>query len=121
MTVDSGSFWLGFIAAPGALLIAALLAALILRMAGKNIGKGGCQVCDHGFTCNIGEYTRLGVWVRSRRHNWIISSRKWHREAWARNRWNPYRLPGYPQDSGTAAVRRPKPHILRRTWWAIAV
>lgn len=121
MTIDWGSFWIGFAAAPvmSALLLAATM--LLLRATDKNLGKGGCAVCDQGFTCEIGEYTRFGIWVRSRRHNWVIWNQKWHRDEWAKNRWNPYRLPGYPADTGAAAERRPKPHIIRRIWWAFAV
>ena len=120
MDFSWGSFWIGFVAFP--LLFAAgwALLALILHGLDKNLGKGGCQVCDQGFTCEIGDYTRLGIWLRSRRHNWVIWSQKWHRDAWARNRWNPYRLPGlYDDDKSVAALRRPKPNILRRAWWFV--
>ena len=113
------SFWIGVAAVPVTAIIVAVVLAVFLRATDKNIGAGGCLVCDEAFVCDTGDYTRLGIWLRSRRHNWFIRNRKWHRDAWARHRWNPYRLPGYPEDEGQAASRRPKPNILVRVFWAI--
>lgn len=115
-----GSFWAGFVAFPLAVLAIGLLIAAFLRAIDKNLGKGDCVVCDQAFTCDIGDYTRLGIWFRSRRHNWFIRNRKWHRDAWANHRWNPYRLPGVADsDSRGVVARRPKPHVLRRAWWFV--
>lgn len=119
MTFDWGSFWIGFITAPAAVGVGAVLLALVLRALDKNVGSDGCLVCDQALTYEIGEYTRIGIWFRSRRHSWFVRPRKWHREAWARNRWNPFRLPGYPEDNGSARPRRRKPNIFVRATWAI--
>lgn len=117
--MDWPSFWAGVVTTP---LVAVLVAVVVLALAralSTNLGLGGCHVCDQGFTCEIGDYTRLGIWLRSRKHQWIIRNQRWHREAWARNRWNPYRLPGYPEDTASAAARRPKPSVLVRAWWFV--
>ena len=119
MMFDWGAFWAGFIAAPVTFAVGALLLALVLRALDKNIGSDGCLVCDQALTYEIGDYTRIGVWFRSRRHSWFVRPRKWHREAWARNRWNPFRLPGHPEDNGSAAIRRPTPNLIVRTFWTI--
>lgn len=118
--IEWGSFWTGVAAVPVTVAAVAAVGALLYRTFDKNLGLGGCHVCDQGFECEPGQYTRLGIWVRSRRHNWFICSQRWHRDAWARNRWNPYRLPGYPEDTAQAALRRRKPNVLVRAWWAIA-
>ncbi|SDH32532.1 hypothetical protein [Microbacterium sp. 77mftsu3.1] len=119
MTVEWGSFWLGVVAVPVSFVVGGLILAAIYRALDRNYGVGGCAVCDQGFSCSPGEYTRLSIWIRKRRHNWVVSNQKWHRDAWARCRWNPFRLDGYPEDGGQAATRRPKPSIFRRAWWAI--
>lgn len=123
MTIVWPSFWagLGFtlVAIVVFAAVAAALYALVLRATDKNLGLDGCLVCNDGFKCEIGQYTRLGVWFRSRRHNWLIRPKRWHREAWARNRWNPYRLPGFPTDRGTAAERKPRPNAMVRAYWAV--
>ena len=93
-----------------------MLLAPLTRALDKNIGLGGCHVCDEGFVCDVGEYTRLGIWFRSRRHQWILRNRRTHRATWARHHWNPYRLPGYPKGNLIAAERRPRPALIRRIW-----
>lgn len=119
MTIDWPSYWAGIITVPLAAAAIALLLYAASRAFSTNLGLDGCHVCDQGFSCEVGDYTRLGIWFRSRRHQWFIRNQKWHRDAWARNRWNPYRLPGYPQDTATAAPRRKNPNALVRAWWAI--
>ena len=120
MTFDLPSLWIGFVAFPLTFAVCAAVLTLILRATDKNLGIGDCAVCEQGFSCDIGEYTRLGIWFRSRRHNWFIRNQKWHRDAWAQNRWNPYRAPGVADDDGgTAALRRKRPHILRRAFWFV--
>lgn len=119
--VEWGSFWLGVAAVPVVGAIAVVLGAAVLRAINKNLGIGACLVCDEGFACDIGDYTRLGIWLRSRKHQWVLRNKRAHRDAWARHRWNPYRLPGYFDDDSTqAAVRRPRPNLIVRIWWAIA-
>jgi len=119
MNLDWPSFLIGVVTLPALLIVSVVLATVIRRLASKNLAVHGCLVCDDGFVCENGEYTRLGIWLRSRRHNWILRNRRAHRDAWARHRWNPYRLPGYPEGNGQAALRRPKPNILVRAWWFI--
>lgn len=119
MTFDWSSYLLGLVTLPAVALFAGSALALLFRALDKNLGIGACFVCDEGFTCEIGDYTRLGIWFRSRRHNWFVRSRRWHRDAWAANRWNPYRAPGVADDGRSAALRRPKPNVLRRAWWFV--
>jgi hypothetical protein len=119
MTFDWLSFWIGVVAGPAALALGFVVLVLASTALATNHGRGGCHVCDQGFACETGEYTRMGIWFRSRRHNWFIRNQRWHREAWANNRWNPYRRPGVPDDNASAALRRPRPNILVRVWWAI--
>ena len=121
MTLEWGSFWVGFIAMPISTIVVIALYALVARALSKSHGAGDCRVCDRAFTSEIGEHTRIGIWFRTRKHNWFVAAQKWHRDAWARNRWNPYRLPGYPDDNGTAARRRPKPHFIVRAFWRIVL
>lgn len=119
MSFDWPSFWVGFIAMPVGVALVAGVVAIVLRALDKNIGGGGCVVCDQAFSYEIGEHTRISIWFRSRRHSWFIRPQKWHRDAWVRHRWNPFRLPGYPKDNSQAAIRRPKPNIAVRSFWAI--
>lgn len=119
MVIHWASFGAGIIAAPLALFFIIMVGSLALRAFSKNRGLGSCQVCSKSFTCEPGEYTRIGIWLRNRWHNWVIWNQKWHRDKWARNRWNPHRLPGYPVDNGAAATRRSRPPLLARIWWAV--
>lgn len=119
MNIEWASLWLGVAATPVAAVLITAIVLACSRLLSKNGGVGVCPVCDRGFTCDIGDYTRLGIWIRSRKHNWFLRNRKSHRDAWARNRWNPYRLPGYPEDNGMAAERRPKPNVFVRAFWAV--
>ena len=119
MISDWPSYWAGIITVPVVVVVGFVLLLAGARAFDKNIGLDGCLVCDEGFTCEIGDHTRLSIWFRSRRHQWFIRNQKWHRDAWSRNRWNPYRLPGLFDDGSSARSRRPKPNILVRVWWAV--
>ena len=114
MTLHWSSFWIGFAFFPALTFVVALLAAAVMTALATNRGTGGCVVCDEAFTCEPGEHTRIGIWLRTRRHRWFIATRREHREAWANSRWNPYRAPGVPSDIGAAALRREKPNALRQ-------
>lgn len=119
MISDWPSYWAGIATIPVLVGTLWLLLHMTIRALSKNHGSDGCIICDEGFKYKIGDHTRIGVWFRSRHHNWFIRNQKWHRDAWARSRWNPFRLPGLFDDGSSAAVRRKKPNILVRTWWVI--
>jgi hypothetical protein len=113
------SFIVGAVAAPVALAACLVVGALVQRLTSTNHGSSSCLVCDERFTCEPGIHTRIGIWLRTRRHDWFTATRREHREAWAHNRWNPFRVPGAGDDGGVAAIRRAMPNPLVRAWWFI--
>ena len=87
--MDWASFWIG-VATPFAVGVALMFLAWLASLVfGRTTGSGGCTVCDHMPSWEIGAHSNLYRHFQNVRHDLLWGRRRWHREAWRFSRMNP--------------------------------
>ncbi|MBF4459380.1 hypothetical protein [Pseudoclavibacter sp. VKM Ac-2867] len=91
--LDWPSFWVGVAAAvtaPAVLFgIFYVVVFVFVFASSRNIGLGGCMVCDRAPTCEVGEKTELQVLFPKLWHDQVLARMPAHRKAWRAHRWHP--------------------------------